>query len=353
MIASVSNTFLIVLCSTSDQLIEKLENALVPFGYRTKSFSDGSRAIDFIRSNPVDVVILTKELTGIDGFMVTRTIKRNPRLQSIPVIFIATSEAEELDAYHIGVDDILYGQFSSLMIRLKVRTHLRLASLTRRLINESRLLEIKVRQRTRQLEQLTLSIVASLERASELHDRETGLHILRVGRYSWILAEAMGLDPQFLEKIRLYAPLHDVGKVGIPDAILKKKAPLTPEEFEIMKKHTLYGYELLSMAKAEDIAKNIALSHHERMDGSGYPFGLQGEAIPLEARIVALADVLDAIVTKRPYKKAMSFEDAVRYILVDSKHLFDPEVLVAMEKRTAELHDVYQSLSGEESLDLI
>ncbi len=280
--------------------------------------------------------------------MFIRTLKQDKKFSNIPIIYIAEDASDELDAFHAGADDILGPGFSPLMVRIKVRTLLRIFTLQKRLYNESKLLELKVRQRTKELEQLNLAIVAALERASELNDKETGLHILRVGRYSWLIAQAMGLDREFVEKIKLYAPLHDVGKVGIPDAILKKTAPLTPEEFEVMKKHTLYGYELLSMARADDVAKNIALSHHERMDGTGYPFGLKGEAIPLEARIVSLADVLDAITTARPYKPAMSFEDAIQYLQKDSRHLFDPDALSALMNSINDIRDVYSSLTNQQ-----
>jgi len=349
MLESIGSTFNIYICSSDKEIATRLLNSLKPFGYHTRMFSDGSKALLAVRKEPVDLMITTPRLNGLNGVMLLRSLKQDKDLHEIPVVMVATSLNQENSAFYAGADDILNHDFTPLMVRMKVKSMLRIRGILHRQENELKLLEIKVRQRTRQFEELTLAIVAALERASELNDRETGNHILRVGRYSEIIAEALGLAPEFLAKIRLYAPLHDVGKVAIPDSILQKTAPLSPEEFDMMKKHTLYGYELLSMAKADDVAKNIALSHHERADGSGYPFGLSGEAIPLEARVVSLADVFDAITTKRPYKKAMSFKDAVTYIEVDSRELFDPDTVNALIKRHKEMREVFHSLSGSDA----
>jgi len=349
MLEFIGSSFNIYICSSEESIATKLNSSLQPFGYHTKTFSDGTKAMAAIRKEPVDLVIATPRLDGLNGIMLLRAIKQDNILNKIPVVMVTTDTNQENSGFYAGADDILGPGFTPYIVRMKVKSILRIRGVLHRKENELKLLELKVRQRTRQLEELTLAIVAALERASELNDRVTGNHILRVGRYSEIIAEALGFSPELLSKIRLYAPLHDVGKVAIPDSILQKTAPLSPEESDIMQKHTLYGYELLSMAKVDDVAKNIALSHHERMDGSGYPFGLKGTAIPLEARVVALADVFDAITTKRPYKKAMSFEDTIQFIEVESRQLFDPDVINAMIKRHKEIQEVFQSLNSPEA----
>ncbi len=340
---SLDNTFEIYICSYKTDITKRLKEVLNAAGYHVSDFRTPSKALDAIKKGPVDLLILTD---GKYELEVLTEVKRNRALSSIPVLVVTSDLQQKKSEFYVMADDILDRDFVPMMVRIKVQSILQRSETLQRMHSELELLEMKVHKRTNQLQELNLAIVAALERASELNDRETGNHILRVGRYSEIIAEAMGMEPEYLGKIRLYAPLHDVGKVAIPDAILQKKAPLTPEEFEIMKKHTLYGYELLAVAKAEDIAKNIALSHHERVDGSGYPFGLKGAAIPLEARIVALADVFDAITTKRPYKKAMSFDDAVQYIEKDSRHLFDPDAVEALVSCHKEILEVFQSLSG-------
>ncbi len=184
-----------------------------------------------------------------------------------------------------------------------------------------------VRERTKELENTTLGVVAALEKANALNDSDTGNHIMRVCAYSELLAQGLELPGEVVHKIRRYASLHDVGKVGLPDEVLKKPGPLTKEEFEAMKGHTVMGYELLELARSDTIARNIALCHHEKFNGRGYPLGLSGRQIPLEARIVALADVFDALTTKRIYKNAYSMTMALQIIEEERGEHFDPRLV--------------------------
>jgi putative two-component system response regulator len=188
-------------------------------------------------------------------------------------------------------------------------------------------LEEIVRERTRELENTTLGVVSALEKANALNDSDTGNHILRVCAYSELLARGLELPGDAVNRIRRYASLHDVGKVGLPDEVLKKPGPLSKAEFEAMKVHTVMGYELLELARSDRLAKNIALCHHERFNGKGYPNGLAGSAIPLEARIVALADVFDALTTKRVYKNAYPMEMALKLIDEERGEHFDPRLV--------------------------
>ena len=191
------------------------------------------------------------------------------------------------------------------------------------------LLDEKVRERTKAVEAAQNEILERLAQATEYRDDDTGEHTQRVGANSALLAQALGLPPKQVELIRRAAPLHDVGKIGIPDHILLKPGKLTPEEFEVMKTHTLIGARMLSDGSSDlvRIAQSIALTHHERWDGSGYPYAIAGEAIPIEGRIVALADVFDALTHSRPYKKAWPVADAVAEITSQSGHQFDPQLV--------------------------
>ncbi|NOZ02792.1 MAG: HD domain-containing protein [Deltaproteobacteria bacterium] len=256
-----------------------------------------------------------------------------------PIILVTGLEdmRDKVRGLEAGADDFLTKPFHPTELRARVRSLMRIKILHDQLELKNRLLkddkvhlEALVEERTEELEGLTFGIVAALEMANELKDSDTGLHIRRVCAYSHALAIQMGMDALFAGKIRRYASLHDVGKVGIPDAILKKEGMLSDAEFEQMKLHTVFGYELLGIARADDMARNIALCHHERFNGDGYPRGLKGEDIPLEARIVSLADVYDALTTRRCYKDAYSAAEAENTIRVEGGDHFDPDLVKGM-----------------------
>jgi putative two-component system response regulator len=189
--------------------------------------------------------------------------------------------------------------------------------------------------------------VAALERASTLNDTDTGKHIQRVSGYAALLARAWGAEDEFVQQVRRYSGLHDIGKVGIPDAILKKPGRLEPHEFEQMKTHTLIGGEILREAGLPPIAVNIALHHHERWDGSGYPHGRCGADIPREARLVAIADVFDAMVTRRVYKESSSLEEAAAELRRVAGTQLDPELVLLFEREEAEIHNIFHHHADE------
>ena len=326
---------------TTNRLVE----ALQPFGYQMDVFNDGREAQRAVAQGGWDLIIGSSDLPHLDGFIVLRTLRTSPAVAEIPFLMVTSSldPEEEVRAFQLGADEVINETTSGVALRARVRVLLRLSTYRRRLQNEKRMLGIKVAERTRELMEITLATVAALEKATELSDAETGHHILRVATYSGLLAEELGMSQEFTEKIRLYAPLHDVGKVGVPDRILKKEGLLTPDEFEQMKRHTQYGYELLAAARADQMACNIALCHHERWDGSGYPNGLKAEKIPIEARIVAVADVFDALVTARHYKPAYDPQVAYRGITVDMQPRFDPAVLQAFSRRFAQMIEFFES----------
>jgi len=324
---------------------ERVVQALAPFGYLLDVQTDGLSAQKALFESPPHLVIGSVDLPHPDGFTLLRLLRTTPKIADTPFMMIVsgTSPDEEIRAFQLGADEVVTDSTSDIAFRARVRVLLRLSTYRTRLQNEKRMLSILVAERTRELTEITHAMVAALEKATELSDVETGGHILRVSSYSALISEELGLSSEFCEKLRIYAPLHDVGKVGVPDHILKKKGKLTPEEFELMKKHTLYGYELLRAAKADPVACNIALSHHERWDGSGYPRGLVDKSIPIEARIVSVADVFDALATNRHYKRALPPEKAIAMILGDLRHLFDPAILEVVERRKNDFVAIHRS----------
>ncbi|MBM4397465.1 MAG: response regulator [Deltaproteobacteria bacterium] len=326
------------------------ERALAAQSLELHRFADGQEVIDAVRGGLVpDVVVTDVMMPRLDGFSLCAMLKADPVTRMAPVILVTGLEdvRDKVRGLEAGADDFLTKPFHPTELRARVRSLVRIKSLhdelerkNALLQDEKGILEELVRERTDEMELLTIGIVAALEKANALKDSDTGLHILRVCSYSQVLAIGLGLAPEHTAKVRRYASLHDVGKVGIPDAILKKQGKLTPEEYDQMKLHTVYGFELLGLARADDIARSIALSHHEKYDGTGYPHGLARAAIPIEARIVALADVYDALTTRRCYKEAFSTDTADRIIREESGRHFDPAVVDAMLASMDSFHRV-------------
>lgn len=207
-----------------------------------------------------------------------------------------------------------------------------------------------IREQTIKIEKLTFSMIHALEAANLSYDEDTGYHILRVSEYSTYLAKALKLDPDFVMRIQTYSKLHDIGKVGVACQLLNKPGQYTPEEFEIMKQHVWYGSQILNVEGIDPMAKNIAQFHHERWDGSGYLQGLSGAAIPLEARIVAVADVFDALLSRRIYKQAQPFDVAFQLILDASGTHFDPSVVAAFEAGRGDLCEIRERVNSMETL---
>jgi putative two-component system response regulator len=332
--------------------LERLRVALASQPLDLRLFRDGEEAWASVERGLLpDLVVSDVMMPNLDGFAMCRRLKADSRTRHVPVVLVTGLEdiRDRLQGFEAGADDFLTKPFYPLELKARVRSLLRIKSLTEALERSNRLLsdenfhlEERVRERTRELEDLTIGIVAALERANALRDSDTGRHIKRVCAYSSVLARHLGLGDDFARQIERFASLHDVGKVGIPDSILKKHGRLTPDEFEMMKRHTVFGYDLLGLAQASAMARNIALSHHERFDGRGYPNGLQGESIPIEARLVALADVYDALTTRRCYKEPFPPSDAERIIRDEAGSQFDPQVVGAMDIALPEFHSIRQ-----------
>nr|WP_320191535.1 HD domain-containing phosphohydrolase [uncultured Desulfobacter sp.] len=318
---------------------DSLENIDVLAGilrkdYRLKIAISGEKALRIVANGDApDLILLDIQMPGIDGYEVCRRLKEDPVTRQIPVIFVTalSSVKEEEKGFALGCVDYIIKPVSPPIVRQRIKTHMAL-------YDQNRILEEKVGQRTQQLRNAFLRIKESsletihiLSKAAEYRDEDTGSHIYRIGNYSAVIAGEMGLSEKIVESILYAAPMHDVGKIGIPDSILLKPEALTADEFNIMKQHTLIGAKILENSKTEFIrlGEVIALTHHEWWNGKGYPSGLKEKEIPLEGRIVAVADVFDALTTKRPYKKPFSLDDSFRIIEENRGLQFDPEVVDA------------------------
>ncbi|MBF0159640.1 MAG: two-component system response regulator [Magnetococcales bacterium] len=292
---------------------------------------NGLTALENCRHTLPDIILLDIMMPEMDGYEICRRLKQDPRTKDVPVIFItAMSETQdEVVGFSLGAVDYITKPISIPIVRARVKTHLTLRQAQLELANQNVILEQKVRQRTVELRQSRLTTITCLGRAAEHRDPETGAHIQRMSRYSQALALACGFDEAEAELILHAAPMHDIGKVGVPDRILMKPGPLTPEEREEMKAHVVIGGEILGNepSKLLSMACQIALTHHERWDGRGYPSGLQGEDIPLHGRIVAICDVFDALTSERPYKPAWDVVRAIEQIRHASGTHFDPTLV--------------------------
>lgn len=278
--------------------------------------------------NMPDLILLDLNMPYLDGFAVM-TLLQEKFAATLPPILVLTAQQgfeHRLRALNSGARDYLAKPFDRAEMLARVRNLIEVQLFHKFMRDQNALLDELVRQRTKELRDTRLQIVRRLGRAAEFRDNETGYHILRMSHYSLLLARALGWDEERCDLLLHASPMHDVGKIGIPDSILLKPGKLDPEEWEIMKRHTSIGEHILDGDDSPllRLAREIAISHHEKWDGSGYPHALQGDEIPISGRIVALTDVFDALTSERPYKKAWSIEAALEYVQTNSGSHFDP-----------------------------
>lgn len=292
-------------------------------------------------ASEIDMVITDINMPNMDGRELVRLIRKDRRFRLIPIVVSTTiSEKENIKLLlNMGADDYIIKPFSSEEFIARIHSHLRVKTLygelvtaNERLARFNETLELRVAERTEELNQSNLDAIYSLARGAEAKDEITGNHVYRIQSFSEALAQKMGLGDKLAGEIGYSSIMHDVGKLHIPDHILQKPGKLTAEEFDIMKTHTTHAERILSGKPFYAMARIVARSHHEKWDGSGYPDGSKGEDIPLPARIVAVADVFDALVTVRQYKKAWSIPDAMDEIIKCSGRHFDPETVDAWVK---------------------
>ncbi|MGM8227173.1 HD domain-containing phosphohydrolase [Cellvibrio sp. ARAG 10.3] len=280
--------------------------------YRLLFAKSPEDALELADAELPDLILLDVMMPEMNGYQVCEKLKHNVRTQHIPVIFVSalSDAAEEAQGFAVGGVDYITKPVSGAIVRARVATHLSLV-------------------RVDELKKTRLEIVQRLGLAAEYKDNETGLHVIRMSHYSHIIARAAGFDEATAEDLLHAAPMHDIGKIGIPDSILQKPGKLTPDEWAVMREHPVIGARIIGVHPAGllHMAHDIALTHHERWDGSGYPRGLQGEDIPMVGRIVAVADVFDALTTQRPYKKAWPLNEAIAYIREQCGKHFDPQLV--------------------------
>lgn len=312
-----------------------LKSLLGQDGYSQISLvSNAVDAVDFIVETKPDLVLLDLNMPHMSGLDVLEHLSSSLSATARPAVIVLTGDARKeskVRALGLGASDVIMRPFSKEEVLLKVRNTLSSAALQARVREDNSQLERLVAERTRQLELTQIEMLARLARVAEYRDDQAGEHIWRVARLAGQMAEVLGLDDNYAALITRAARLHDVGKVAIPDGILFKPGKLTAAEFDIVKKHTTIGADMLSGGQSEllHLAESIARSHHERWDGKGYPLGLAGEEIPLEGRIVALADAFDAITHDHAHRKALSVQEALDIISEESGKQFDPRVVRA------------------------
>lgn len=326
-------------------------NAILQDQYAVTAATSGEKALAIARATPPpDLILLDVMMPDLDGYEVCRRLKADFATQRIPVIFCtAMSEVgDETRGFDLGAVDYITKPVSPTLVRARVRTHLQLYDQKRHLIE-------LVRKRTADLEETRLQIIRRLGRAAEYKDDDTGFHVIRMSHYSRMLAMAEGVPEYRAELLFHAAPMHDVGKIGMPDSIMQKPGPLTPEEWVVVKNHPAIGAGIIGRHDNEllEMARVIALTHHEKWDGTGYPRGLKGEAIPLVGRIVGLADAFDALTSDRPYKAAWSVEEAVAYVEREAGRHFDPNLVpkfIGLMPQVRGIMNQYSMVSGRRAM---
>jgi len=308
--------------------------------YKVMAATNGHTAIKICKKQLPNLVLLDIEMPGIDGYEVCLRLKSNPLTENIPIVFVTSKDKEidEAKGFAVGAADYVTKPVSPMIVTARVKTHIALS-------NQRMYLQEQVREKTREIHLTRCEIIKRLGKAVELNDLNTGNHIERVSRYGYIIGKEYGLDDDQADMLLTAAPMHDIGKIGICDNIINKHGKLTDTEYTEMKKHCAIGCEILgdSTEGIIEIARSIALEHHERYDGTGYPQGLVGEEISVYARIVAVADVFDALTTERSYKKAWDFNDAIEYIKKQSEKQFDPLIVTCFLNVIEEIKDIKET----------
>lgn len=280
--------------------------------YKLMFATSAQQALSLLQHTPPDLILLDVMMPDMTGFELCQRVKTDPHTADIPVIFVTAlkDEVDEAKGFELGAVDYITKPVSPPVVRARVKTHLSLVHVA----------ELK---RTR------LQVVERLGRAAEYKDNETGLHVKRMSHYAQVIALAAGFSEEWAEELLHAAPMHDIGKIGTPDHILLKPGRLTDEEMHVMREHARIGADILGNGDSSlmQMAARVARSHHEKWDGSGYPDGLANTAIPIEARIVALADVFDALTSSRPYKSAWPVPEAIAFITQQAGKHFDPELV--------------------------
>ncbi len=341
-----------------------LESILTKRGYQVFAHTTGEKALKAAAERRPDLILMDIDMPGLNGYEVCQRLKQDAKLKDIPVLFVSgLSDAEDkVKAFEVGGVDYVTKPFQAKEVLVRVKTQIDLCRMRRELEVRNRFLEELVQKKVNEIQDSQLATLLAISKLAEFRDRETGQHIERTRIFCRMLARRLLKNPRyaeritnsFVENIFYAAPLHDIGKIGIPDRILLKPGKLAPDEFEIMKTHTAIGAMTLKSVQERypynafiNMGVTITGCHHEKWDGSGYPEGLAAEEIPLSARIMALADVYDALRSRRPYKAPLSREKCNEIILEKAGTYFDPDVVDAFLSLENEFDAVYKRLKDD------
>jgi len=335
-----------------------LSDLLVEYGYDVVSASGAEEALDLLEGCSPDVILTDVMMPGIDGTQLTRKIREREELTGVPIVMVsALGEVEDrVSGLEAGADDFLVKPVDAAELRARMSNLMKLKAYHDHMRSYHTELESEVRKKTEELRRAyekisvaSLDTVFALTRAAEYRDEDTGTHIQRMSNYSIAIGRHLGVKETLIEKLLYASAMHDIGKIGIPDSILLKPGKLGPDEWEKMKQHTTIGAQILSDSATDfvELGRVIALTHHEKWDGSGYPRGLVGDKIPLVGRITALADVFDALTSKRPYKDPFSIEESLEIIQSARGHHFDPQVVDAFLEKKDEILQIRRRYSDD------
>jgi len=324
-------------------------------GFNVVEATNGQEAIEILKELRVELILMDLMMPVMDGYEATKIIKEDEELKTIPLIIIsALSDKEAITkGLSLGANEYLTKPFDIIDFRLRVQNAIKIGAYQNMLKDNKAVLESLVRTRTKELQSVydelkesEKDIISILAKTAEYRDNETSAHTLRVGEMSAFVAKEFGWDEHDCELMRLAAPMHDMGKVGIPDKILLKPGKLTEEEFVIMKEHATIGHTILSQKTTPllKLAAEIALTHHEKYNGFGYPHGVSGDEIPLSGAIVAVVDVFDALLSERPYKQAFSLEKTLEILKNDSGTHFNPKIVEIFFKYIDEIVSIRKSI---------
>lgn len=332
---------------TSRVILERVANSIQK-NITVKAFGEPTTAMAWIRENQPDLILIDYMMADMTGLEAVKQMREITLLEGVPIVMVTSTEDRDIryQALDAGASDFITKPIDPFECRIRCRNLLYLRLQQKVILRHTLSLEQQISNATRQIHAREQETLLRLAKAGEFRDTDTGNHVLRMAKYSYLVGQALGMYEEHCKLIELAAPMHDIGKIGIPDHILLKPSSLSANEWAVMKTHPTIGHQILhgSPSKYLSLGAEIALAHHEKFDGSGYPNGTKGESIPIAARIVAVADVFDALTSERPYKKKWSNEAALEYLTTNSGSHFDPLCVQAFMGQLGQVATIQKQL---------